>query len=249
LHQFGFPELLTPYRKAPAPRVHSLKFASAGSRFGAVDDTGTLSLWQFESADSQRPFGVIPCHAKRANDLCFLESANVVATAGLSKKTHAQLFNVAVWDTLIAPSKACVAAFHAHPKGATTLAYSEAHRVLFSGGKTGELCAWDMRMQRLLSTVSAHTLNIRALAIEESLRLLASGSSDGSIRVWSVPDLAEVAVFPDAHRQQTFTKNQSKFLTSPISTFGVMAVAFWGDKLISSGADGRLTSRMMLNEP
>jgi WD40 repeat protein len=98
-------------------------------------------------------------------------------------------------------------------------------------------------MQKLLMTVPAHSLNVRAMALDDSLNILASGSSDGSIRIWSVPDMGEVAVFPEAHKQQTFTKNQSRFLTSPISTFGVMSICFWNNRLLSSGADGRLASR------
>ena len=245
LHQFGFPELLTPYRKASAPRVHSIKFALSGSRFGAVDDAGNLSLWQFESnSDSQKPFSVIPCHAKRGNDLCFLDAGNLVATGGLSKKGSALAANVAVWDTLIPSGKACVASFNCHPKGAFTLAYSEVHRLLISGGKTGDMCVWDMRMQKLLhSFPEAHTHNIRSMALDETQSVLATGSSDGSIKIWTLPTMVETAVFADAHRQQSFTKNQSKFLTSAISTFGVMCVSFWNNQLLSSGADGRLASR------
>jgi WD40 repeat protein len=245
LHQFGFPELLTPYRKA-GPRIHSMKFASSGSRFGAVDDNGVLSLWQFESnSESQNAFATIPCFSKRANDLCFLDTNNIVATAGLSKKQHHNFYNVKVWDTLIAPEKACVVSFNAHPKGATSLMYSESSRLLFSGGKTGEVCIWDMRMDKLLQKVNAHTLNVRTMALDETGTFLATGSSDGNVKVWNILDMSEpVQMFQDAHKQQTFTKNQSKFLSSAISTFGVMHVGFCKQKLYTCGSDGRLVSRV-----
>jgi WD40 repeat protein len=246
LHQYNFPELLTPYRVAPCARVNGMKFCHSGSRFGAVDEAGNLALWQFDSSfDSQRPFSVFACHSKRANDLCFLDSGNVVGTAGLSSKSS-NAASVSVWDTLISPSKGLVAAFAGHPKGATTLVYSDVHRLLVSGGKTGEICVWDMRMQKLLSSFPAHSLNVRSLALDASQSVLASGSSDGNLKVWSLPEMSDVATFSDAHKQQTFTKNQSRFLTSPISTFGVMNVVFWKNKLLSSGADGRLTSREYL---
>ncbi len=243
LHQYGFPELLTPYRIGPTARVNSVKFSSSGSRFGAVDETGHLTLWQFDSSlESQRPYSIFQCHTKRANDVCFLESGNVIATAGLSNKGLSAA-NVAIWDTLIPPSQGRIAAFGGHSKGATTIVYSEAHRLLVSGGKTGEVCIWDMRMLKLQVSIPAHTLNVRALALDPTRSLLATGSSDGSLKVWSLPDMTEIVAFPDAHKQQTFTKNQSRYLTSPISTFGVMNVVFWKNKMVSSGADGRLVSR------
>ena len=178
--------------------------------------------------------------------VCFLSTGNVVATAGLSQRTHRNCYNIAVWDTLMAPDKARVAAFNAHTsKGATSLVYARGSQTLISGGKTGEICVWDMRQQKLLQTVHAHGLNVRSLAIDESEKFLASGSSDGNVKIWSLRDgqLEEMEVFEDLHKQQTFTKNQSKFLSSAISTFGVMCVRFHRQKLYSCGSDGRLLSR------
>jgi WD40 repeat protein len=182
LYQCGFPEVLTLYRGAPGPRVNSLRFSPSGTRFGAVDEAGMLALWQFDSnVASYQPFASIPCHSKRAHDLCFLETGNLVATAGLSKgggsdRSGGASFHLAVWDTLMAPPKSCVAVFDCHPKGATVLCYSTKSRVLWSGGKGGELCAWDMRQRRLIASVAAHDLNIRSLDVDESNGLLGMAS-------------------------------------------------------------------------
>ncbi len=122
LYQCGFPEVLTLYRPAGGPRVNALRFSPSGTRFGAVDEAGMLALWQFDSnVASYQPFTTIPCHSKRAHDLCFLETGNLVATAGLSRRGGADSsggasFHLAVWDTLMAPPKSCVAVFDCHPK-------------------------------------------------------------------------------------------------------------------------------------
>lgn len=243
LFQYGFPEVLTLYRASPAPRATAVRFGPSGSRFGAVDEAGTLSLWQFDSnVASHVPFAVLPCHSKRASDLCFLETGNIVATAGLSKGSSA---NVCIWDTLMAPAKACVATFEGHHKGATRLAYRASSYTLYSGGKSGELCAWDVRQRKLLTLVAdAHEMNVRALAVDEDSGLLVSGSTDGSIKLWSAePELTLRHTWVDAHKTHTITKGQNRFLTSPVSTFGVMEVAFWNHSILSCGADGRLVLR------
>ena len=78
-----------------ASRISNLYFSSLGNKLCSADGDGYVTLWQVSL--SQRPFFKHMVHDRGANDLCFLSSASVIATTGLSSSSR----NVAVWDTLL----------------------------------------------------------------------------------------------------------------------------------------------------
>jgi WD40 repeat protein len=245
LFQYGFPDALTCYRAGPAPRVLSLKYSCMGNRFGSIDDSGSVSLWQFDSSlESHTPFCVIQAHTQKGNDLCFLETGNVVASAGLSHGGKSSGgANLCLWDTLITPSKRCVGMFKCHSLGASTLCYAESSRLLVSGGKEGDICLWDIRQRKLLTTIQAHEKNVKSMDFDSSTSTLVSGSTDGSVKLWTFPDMQCKQVFADAHKTHSVAKGMNKFLTSAVSTFGVLNVQFHKGMLYSCGVDGRLNVR------
>src|SRR5690554_2050659 len=76
--------LMATYRLAPNPRVTRLHFNVRGTKFGASDANGKLSLWRFDANEaSLLPFQTFQCH-QNTLDFDFMNSGSMLATAGHS---------------------------------------------------------------------------------------------------------------------------------------------------------------------
>ncbi|CAI2358263.1 unnamed protein product [Caenorhabditis sp. 36 PRJEB53466] len=166
-------------------KVTKIAFSCNGNKFAAVDGDGMLCLWQAsQSTEQKKPFFSQRCHNKSATDVRFLgHSSSVLLTAGLSSLD----FNLGLWDTLLPTNRALVHSWAAHPEGATCALYIPSQQTIFSGGRHGEICLWDIRQRQLRQTIKAfdqmHT--VKTLVADLSQDLIVSGSSEGDIKIWS----------------------------------------------------------------
>jgi len=91
-HQHQISQFFPPGHTSKVCNIH---FSSLGNKICSADGDGFVTLWQVSF--SQRPFFKHLVHDRGASDFCFLSSASVLATTGLSSSSR----NVAVWDTLL----------------------------------------------------------------------------------------------------------------------------------------------------
>ncbi|KAI8144673.1 RAVE protein 1 C terminal-domain-containing protein [Fennellomyces sp. T-0311] len=185
LWQFGQEQEIANYHgcHGKVTRVH---FDRVGQRFGAGDTTGGLLFWRFDShAHSSKPYySLTSCHTKATRDFTYLDSSSLVATAGTSVAMSRRRDHVCLWDTLLPPSKAMVCALPAHDNGAYAIAYEAKRRLLFTGGKRGEIVVSDIRQRSIMHSFNAHTSRIRSLTIDETNNTLVTGSIDGELKIW-----------------------------------------------------------------
>jgi len=246
LWQFDVPEALAAYRLPPHPWIMRCRFNPSGTKFGACDAEGNLSLWKFnDPEDSLRPFHTMQAHTKNTLDFTFLNNGSFIATVGISTESKR---NVCLWDVLLPPNKALVTSFTDQEAGASSVVYSPRHQVLISGGKKGDVYVFDIRQNRLLESFKPHTLNIKSLSVDMMEQFAVSGSSDGNIKIWDLPTMAIHETWEDVHKKQTFVRPTGVF-KSPVSTYGVMSVGVVGDHIYSCGADRRLVKRKFTYVP
>ncbi|UMM43904.1 hypothetical protein L5515_019209 [Caenorhabditis briggsae] len=166
-------------------KVAKIAFSCNGNKFAAVDGDGMLCLWQASQATEQKkPFFSQRCHNKSAADVCFLgHSSSVLLTAGSSSLDY----NLGLWDTLLPTNRALVHSWAAHPEGATCALYVPNQQTIFSGGRHGEICLWDIRQRQLRHTIKAFDQMhiVKTLATDSAQDLIVSGSSEGDIKIWS----------------------------------------------------------------
>lgn len=78
---FNVPSPTTTYQNLHGTRICKCHFNASGSRFGACDVSGMLTLWNFNNTS---PYFQVQAHSKRTLDFAFLNSGSVVASAGVS---------------------------------------------------------------------------------------------------------------------------------------------------------------------
>lgn len=131
------------------------------------------------------------CHNKSATDVRFLgHSASVLLTAGSSSLDY----NLGLWDTLLPTNRALVHSWVAHPEGATCALYVPNQQTIFSGGRHGEICLWDIRQRQLRHTIKAFDQMhvVKTLATDSAQDLIVSGSSEGDIKIWSADAIPQL---------------------------------------------------------
>lgn len=105
------------------------------------------------------------------------------------------------------------------------------------------LVVFDIRQQKELERMKAHTMNVKSLALDPMEKFIISGSNEGNVRVWELPTFTCKYSWDDVHVKQRFVRapgiNPGVF-TDAISTFGVMQVRVSKDYIYSCGSDGRL---------
>ena len=150
------------------------------------------------------PFSRLQCHSRRGGDLCFVDSPVVLATVGLSQKAGQS--SLCLWDTLLPPSRALIAACSAHAEGGRCVVHSPADQSLVSGGDKGELVVFDLRQHRIREQWRAHNSPVQAL-IQMDGKGCFSADSDGDLKLWNTTSLhvttnsnEECVAIPLAHR-------------------------------------------------
>ena len=72
--------------------------------------------------------------------------------------------------------------------GASVLAYSQLKQRMFSGGKRGEVCIFDIRQNALIQSLSVHTSAITCMEVNDVEGYIVTGSTEGDIKVGGCRD-------------------------------------------------------------
>jgi hypothetical protein len=212
--EYGQPKAIARYGapRESLTRINRVHFNRSGTKMGACDLDGFLSLWNFSSGAPLVSNSVIPqkqippylstqCYTKSCYDFCFLNEGSVVATAGCnSGKGYfpgnqrplsfrpTPLGGVGIWDFLLPPNGNLVASlpYPQDERGASAILYSPRHQMLIVGGKKGEICCFDLRTYQLLQRIETHENTVKSLSMHPSERMFVSGSSDGNIKVFLI---------------------------------------------------------------
>jgi len=238
LWQYGHSQPFVSFRGKDNTRITQIRFNTFGTKFTAVDANGSLELWNFEvSQETAKSYQKIQCHSKSASDVVFLGSGSLLASAGLSNSKK----NVSLWDALMPPTKSRLKGFQTHETGATSLAYLPSTQTLFSGGREGKICIYDVRQCKVMNTFNAHAKNVRSLFVDEARNYLYSGSADGDIKVWNLHTMECLDAWKNVHHKNTFLR--ASLDRSPVAVYGVMRLDLTQNFLVSGGADGSIKRR------
>ncbi|TMW68545.1 hypothetical protein Poli38472_006013 [Pythium oligandrum] len=247
--EFQTKEVVTTYQLSPATSsrrdIKRLQFDSLGQQMGAVDTFGRLFMWKFANLEREACYREIECHDKGAKALKFINSGTIVATVGTSTDKR----SMCMWDLLLPSSKALIAAPTCHPAGAASLAFSQAHQLVISGGEGGSISVFDVRQRRVLHTISnAHETAITTLELHPSGRCVLSGSASGDVKIWSLPIFRELVSVSKVHAKPSFLGDAASNLLGDAasnmainvtnSSWGVTDAVATDDYFFTSGTDG-----------
>lgn len=152
-------------------------------RVAAAGGDGALSLWDI-SATSLALVRRIPLCAEKLRALALAPDGRSLAVAAGDGTVH-------VLDTTDLNERYTL---HAHPPGATAVAWHPRKPVLLSGGKDGHLRAWRSdRDFGPLMDLPAHGGTIYAIAFDGNGTRLATTSRDKTAKVWDAGTLGTVA--------------------------------------------------------
>lgn len=73
---------------------------------------------------------------------------------------------------------------HSFPHGISSVAFSPNNTQFVSGSEDGDLCLWDARTGRMISSWKGHTRSIPSVAYFPDGQLFISASRDGTVRIW-----------------------------------------------------------------
>ncbi|CDW52018.1 Protein RBC-1, isoform a [Trichuris trichiura] len=233
----------TPRTAGHFAKVTQTRFSAQGSKFGVTDADGCLSLWHIGTGTTlKKPFYNVKCHAKTCNDFVFLgQSSSLLATAGQGSLES----SVALWDTLLPPSRSNVHCWNCHSDSINCLAYCPNQQILLGGGKHGDVSIWDVRQRQLRMTVKAFDSSaVRSMAVDPMFIYLAVGSADGDIKIFvlsSVPQM--IYHFPSEHASRSTFSLRS---VGSAQTQGVQMIYIDSQlRLYSCGADCSLKLRQL----
>ena len=101
--EWGHQQQISQFHSPGVPsKICNIQFSWLGNKLGSVDGDGYMMLWQVNSC--QNPFFRHAVHDRVSSDLCFMSSASLIATTGLSSSFR----NLALWDTLLPRRSALV---------------------------------------------------------------------------------------------------------------------------------------------
>jgi WD40 repeat protein len=170
--------------------------------------------------------------------VCYVNNSVVLATAGAGGKNAPC---VCVWDTLLPPAQARVAACAPHAEGGTCVAFAPGERALVSGGAGGDLAIFDLRQRKVRHQWSAHTLAVRCLSVDDGRFHAFSASADGDVKLWDLSQSdAGLGHWRRVHEPHTVTPLFQPPGTALGRTYGVTCLVDDGSRLVTGGADGRL---------
>ncbi|XP_076803738.1 dmX-like protein 1 [Clavelina lepadiformis] len=213
-------------------KVSNIHFSSLGNKICSADGDGFLTMWQVSS--SQKPFFRHLCHDRGTSDFCFVSSASILATAGISSNHR----NVAIWDTLMPRRSILVKDFTVHEQaGASCIKYLAKYNTLLVGGKNGVLSTFDNRcLHSPLHKFSAHDAPIKCLAVEQNERFYVTGSATGDVKIWD--SLSHKLLYASEHEHA----RSSLFRNFGSGTVQVMVTS---EHLLTCGADGSLKMKLL----
>ena len=67
--------------------------------------------------------------------------------------------------------------------GASVLAYSQLKQRMFSGGRRGEVCIFDIRQNALIQSLPVHTSAVTCMEVNDVDGYIVTGSAEGDIKV------------------------------------------------------------------
>uniref|UniRef100_H2XV65 RAVE complex protein Rav1 C-terminal domain-containing protein n=1 Tax=Ciona intestinalis TaxID=7719 RepID=H2XV65_CIOIN len=231
--EWGHQHRISQYRAAGQfAKVSSVHFNLLGNKLSLVDGEGFLTLWQVSSP--QKSFFHHLVHDRGASDCCFLSSASVIATAGLSTSHR----NVAIWDTLMPKRSMLVKDFLVHEQtGSYCLKYLPRYRSILVGGKNGVVAAFDDRsMNEPLAKFIAHDSAIKCLSVDPHERIYATGSTSGDVKIWDATSNQLLSACPNEHTRSSLFRNFG---------FGTVQISLTDDQIFTCGADGSLKMKIL----
>ncbi|CAM0142758.1 unnamed protein product [Umbelopsis sp. WA50703] len=219
---------------AKTSRVHFDRF---GQKFGAGDMKGNLCLWRFDtSSQASKPYWTWNCHSKATRDFTFLGSSSLIATVGTSSALARKKDHICLWDTLLPAHQSLICSIPVHEFGAYAIAYCTRSRLIFSGGKNGEITVTDEVERRVVHTFNGHTSRIRSMTVDEQNNVLITGSVEGNMKIW------DIQTYRLLNTVEVQTKN--RFLTPgftkiPLKSYGVTQLSVSEDgHILTSGPSG-----------
>lgn len=229
------PAALTVYRSKQRSKAIKVRFNHNGNKFAAIDAAGNLEMWRFDSyEESIEPYLSLPL-LKKGADFAFMNAGSVLAVTGEGSGGK----NVCVVDTLIAPNKAVVASYNAHDQAGgagTAIAYSSRHQFIISGGQRGQICVYDARQRKTITSIDAHTKSIKDIFLDPTQTFFATAGADGNVKFYSLINFKEIQVWSGAHVAKGFARSMS-------SITGVTQVKLSRNSIYSCGADGKVVQR------
>ena len=93
---------------------------------------------------------------------------------------------IGIWD----PRQKAAMDFIETAYPVTAICLAEAGNEVFSGGIDNEIKTWDMRMKKVLYTLTGHADTITSLAVSPDSQSLLSYSHDSTVRTWDVRPFA-----------------------------------------------------------
>jgi len=233
LWSFGQEHAVASYRSGDSEgRFSRARWSSHGMRFGALGET-SLHVWCVDAGSTQYPVHTLRL-GQEANDLVFLNAGSVVATVG-AKQAH-------VWDLLSPPRQTGIMTLSGSPDGAESIVYDASRNMIMTGGREGELSAFDVRREGVVHTMEAHNLSVKSMCVDPTRNALATGSTDGDIKLWDLDSWQAKQSWTDIHHKTTFMSQGGK-------AFGVTQVYVGpSGSLYSCGSDGCLKASFPMNE-
>ncbi|KAG0265351.1 regulator of (H+)-ATPase in vacuolar membrane [Mortierella polycephala] len=145
--------------------------------------------------------------------------------------------NLAIWDTLLPKEKAQTQSYKVHDRGGGySLAFSKRHQLLVSGGRSGEICIFDIRQSKLLHTIQAHDMHVRSLYIDEAGLTLCSGSAEGDMKAWNLDTFEQLSSFGNLQARNRF--QLQTFDRIPVKAYGVTQIMATDDYYYTCGPTG-----------
>lgn len=226
-----------------AAAAASVRVSPCSEQLACIDDRGRLGLWRMQGGRADAggtaslPFASFQCHARAGTDVCYVDSSVVLATTGAGGKAP----SVCLWDALLPPAQARVAACSPHAEGGTCVAYAPGERALVSGGAGGDLAVFDLRQRQIRQQWSAHTLAVRCVSVDGGRFHAFSASADGDVKLWDLSQSeARLGYWRRVHEPHTVSPLFQPPATVLGRTYGVTCLVDDGSRLVTGGADGRL---------
>ncbi|KAI0984242.1 hypothetical protein GJ496_003515 [Pomphorhynchus laevis] len=214
-------------RHSPITRI---RFDDDGYKLATSEEDGSVRIYQL-SKDKATCFYEFSTQLKQTNDILFLHSSTILATAGLSQDKH----DVIVWDILQPSYKSRIAAFSAQ-EGSLALALYE--NSLISANRRGELAIYDLRNQLRMHSVHAHESPVKAICFSHNGQFVVSGSAEGNIKLWNTLNMKLISTYDRVHTKSALIRGARTGVTQVYLTPQ--------NYLLSSGFDGSLQCRRIL---